>query len=174
LSGLITKMAADKSPVEIVSGYRTGLIARITHMHMDYYSKAHGFGQTFESVVAGGLASFCDRLSRPVNEVWTAIRDGEILGSVAIDGEDLGDGIAHLRWFIVDEALRGTGAGNKLLNSALNFVEAKGFLETHLWTFAGLHAARHLYEARGFQLMKESSGSQWGTEVTEQLFVRRA
>lgn len=44
--------------VEIVEGYRPGLIARITQMHALYYARTSGFGQPFESVVAEGLASF--------------------------------------------------------------------------------------------------------------------
>lgn len=160
------------APVEIVAGYRTGLIGRITEMHASYYARTAGFGSRFESVVAGGLADFCQRLESPVNAVWTAVRENEILGSVAIDGEDIGGEIAHLRWFIVDDRVRGTGAGRKLLSAALDFVDGKGFTETHLWTFRGLSAARHLYETNGFVLCEERPGSQWGTEVMEQRFVR--
>ena len=124
----------------LVRGYRLGLIARITHLHAHFYARHAGFGQRFESVVAGGLAAFCDRLDKPQNEVWTAVRSGEIVGSVAIDGEDLGAGIAHLRWFIVADDVRGAGAGRELLRGALAFVDAGGFAETRLWTFGGLAA----------------------------------
>lgn len=158
--------------VEINAGYRPGIIARITEMHALYYAQASGFGQAFESVVAGGLAEFGNRLSKPQNEIWAAMNGGHVVGSVAIDGEDTGPGIAHLRWFIVDDAARGSGAGKKLLDAALAFVDQQGFAETHLWTFSGLHAARHLYETRGFTLAEECPGSQWGSEVLEQRFVR--
>lgn len=163
----------QSSPVEIVTGYRPGIIARITEMHALYYARTSGFGQAFESRVAGGLAEFCSRLENPQNRIWAAMRDGQVRGSVAIDGEDLGEGIAHLRWFITDDTLRGAGAGKKLLDAAMDFVDANGFNETHLWTFAGLNAARHLYEVRGFALVEEYAGSQWGREVLEQRFVRK-
>ncbi len=158
--------------IEIVRGYQTGLIARITQMHALYYARTSGFGQKFESVVAGGLAEFCNRLDNPRNVIWTATCGGEIIGSVAIDGDDLGDGKAHLRWFIVDEGVRGGGVGRKLLSAALGFVDEQGFAETHLWTFSGLLAARHLYEAFGFTCRQEQSGAQWGRQVMEQRFVR--
>lgn len=156
----------------IVRGYRPGLIARITAMHALYYARTSGFGQRFESVVAAGLAEFCNRLGNPGNEIWAAMQGKEIVGSVAIDGEDIGAGTAHLRWFIVDDAMRGSGSGKRLLDGALAFADETGFAETHLWTFSGLDAARHLYETRGFVLAEERPGTQWGSEVLEQRFVR--
>lgn len=160
------------SPVEIVSGYRPGLVARITEMHALHYTREAGFGRRFETVVARGLAAFCNRLDKPANGIWAALQGGRIVGSVAIDGKDLGTDISHLRWFIVDDDIRGTGVGRRLLDTALDFSDRQGFAETHLWTFAGLHAARHLYEENGFALAEERPGSQWGKEVLEQRFVR--
>lgn len=158
--------------IEVIGGYRLGLIARITQMHALYYERESGFGQRFESVVAGALADFCNRLENPRNAIWAALQGGEIVGSVAIDGEDMGANIAHLRWFIIADGVRGQGAGKRLLDAALAFADEKGFGETHLWTFSGLHAARHLYERRGFTLVEERPGNQWGKEVLEQRFVR--
>ncbi|MRH93722.1 winged helix-turn-helix transcriptional regulator [Agrobacterium tumefaciens] len=163
---------AAAPPIEIVRGYRPGLIARITQMHALYYARTSGFGQRFESVVAEGLASFCNRLESPQNAIWVAMRGDDVIGSVAIDGEDLGPGTAHLRWFIVDDGVRGGGVGRRLLATALAFTDEKVFAETHLWTFNGLLAARHLYEAQGFTCVEERPGSQWGSEVLEQRFVR--
>lgn len=159
--------------VEIVAGYHPGVIARITEMHARYYAREHGLGRRFECLVAGGLADFCGRLDNPLNGIWTAQKGGEIVGSLAIDGEDMGPGIAHLRWFIVGDEARGSGAGKRLLNTALAFVDAHGFRETHLSTFAGLDAARHLYESRGFVLAEEHVGRHWGKELVEQSFARQ-
>jgi len=168
-----TVEVAPPSPTQIASGYQVGLIAQITLLHATYYARETGFGQEFESVVAAGLAEFCNRLESKSNGIWTGVRDGKIVGSVAIDGEDLGNGIAHLRWFIVDDSTRGTGLGRSLLNQAMKFVGERGFRETRLWTFSGLHAARHLYETLGFTLSEERPGKQWGSEVLEQCFVRK-
>jgi GNAT superfamily N-acetyltransferase len=166
-------MKADRmSEFQISSGYHAGLIGRITEMHMAFYTKNSGFGQRFESVVAAGLASFCDRLHQPKNQIWLATQEQKIVGSVAIDGEDLGNNTAHLRWFIMDEKVRGTGVGRQLLTKAIQFVDENNFKETKLWTFNGLSAARHLYELNGFKLVKETLGHQWGVEVLEQQFAR--
>jgi hypothetical protein len=65
------------------------------------------------------------------------------------------------------------GVGRVLLERAMAFVDAH-YDETYLWTFKGLDAARHLYEAAGFTLAEESEGRQWGSVVVEQRFVRRS
>jgi DNA-binding MarR family transcriptional regulator/ribosomal protein S18 acetylase RimI-like enzyme len=158
--------------VHIERGYRTGAIGRIVEMHAQFYARQAGFGSFFERKVAGGLAEFSERLDRPCNGLWLALSGQRIVGSVAIDGEDLPGNQAHLRWFIMDEGLRGAGAGRRLLQEALAFCDDRGFSATQLWTFKGLNAARRLYESFGFVLEEESPGQQWGMEVIEQRFVR--
>ncbi len=143
-------------------------------MHAVTYARIAGFGRSFESNVAAGLAEFVLRLDNPRNEIWAAVHSGVVIGSVTIDGEDMGPDRAHLRWFIVDESVRGSGIGRQLLARALAFCDRQGFAETHLWTFQGLDAARRLYEAQGFALVEERPGRQWGEEVLEQRFVRLA
>ena len=158
--------------VHIEQGYRPGVIGRVVDMHARFYARAAGFGAYFESKVASGLAEFCARPASPRSSLWTATHNGQVVGAVAIDGEDLGPGIAHLRWFIVDDGLRGAGIGGKLLDEAVAFCDKQGFGTVRLWTFQGLDAARRLYEARGFVLAEEWTGNQWGKEVVEQRFER--
>ena len=105
-------------------------------------------------------------------EIGRAELDGRIVGSISIDGEDLDDGLAHLRWFVVDPSIRGGGIGNALLSRAVSFCEENGFDQIHLWTVKGLNAARTLYEKHGFRLAREYTGDQWGSEVVEHKFVR--
>lgn len=166
------KIEDAPSAITIETGYRPGALARCTEMHAQYYARTAGFGRPFEAKVAAGLAEFSERIDRSCNGLWLAVREGEVVGTVAIDGEDLGSGIAHLRWFIIADDVRGQGVGRELLSAALEFCDRQGFRETHLWTFHGLDAARHLYETHGFSLAEEYSGGQWGKEVLEQRFVR--
>ena len=160
----------DQTVIE--EGYATGLIGRIVEMHGSYYSRRAGFGATFESKVASGLAEFTAKLERPENSIWHALRGKKIVGGIAIDGEALGEERAHLRWFIVDSEVRGSGVGRALLLNALAFCDDRGFRETHLWTFDGLDAARRLYEKNGFSLVEECRDDRWGTDVREQKFIR--
>lgn len=158
--------------VNIQCGYHPGVLGRTVEMHARYYARAAGFGHFFEAKVASGMAGFVGRLNNPVNQLWFAISDDKIVATIAIDGEDLGNNIAHLRWFIVDDELRGSGVGRRLLREAISFCDQQQFSETQLWTFKGLDAARRLYEEAGFVLLEELPGRQWGEEVTEQRFSR--
>lgn len=158
---------------KIVSGYQAGMIGRITEMHGVYYAREHGFGHFFEAKVAAGLADFSARLDKPYNQIWLAIANDRIVGSVAIDGEDLGSNEAHLRWFILDDGCRGSGLGRKLVAEAMRFCDKQKFSSVQLWTFNKLFAARRLYESFGFELSNEWEGDQWGSTITEQQFTRK-
>lgn len=160
--------------VEIVAGYVPGVIGRVAEMHGRYYVEPYGFGQFFEAKVASGMAEFSGRLDRPVNGLWVALRGDEIVGTVAVDGEDFGQGIGHLRWFIMDDTVRGLGIGRRLLSEAVAFCDSQEFGHVDLWTLLGLDAARKLYEDFGFTLAEELVGDQWGKQVTEQRFRRVA
>jgi len=158
--------------IKIETGYATAVIGRIVEMLGSYMTEHFGFGAAFESRIAADIAEFIARADSPRNETWRAESNGRIVGSISIDGEDLDDGLAHLRWFIVGEEARGGGVGADLLMRALDFCDERGYRETHLWTVKGLDAARKLYEKHGFILAEEYYGDQWGANVLEQKFVR--
>ena len=170
------------APFEVNSGYTPNIIARtleMVHSHMHHH---FGFGPAFELRVAADLAEFMTRIDNAVNQTWHVRLDNRIVGSISIDGQDLGNADlgdidpgktrAHLRWFVVDDGVRGGGIGKALLSQALRFSDQQGFHETHLWTVKGLDAARKLYQQQGFYLAEEYYGDQWGTNILEQQFVR--
>jgi len=159
--------------VSLHTGYLPGCIGRITEMHARYYAAHAGFGLFFESRVARELAVFCERYEENRDGLWLAVLDGQIEAAIAIDGLHADTEGAHLRWFITSDRLRGSGSGNRLLSSALEFCDARGYSRTYLWTFDGLLAARHLYEKHGFRLLREQRGQQWGREMLEQRFERQ-
>jgi len=87
-------------------------------MHANFYARHSGFGQRFESMIAGGLAEFGNRLDSPCNSVWTAVRGGRVgrkLLSAALEFVDRqGFSETHLWTF------NGSAAARRLY-------EAKGF-----------------------------------------------
>ena len=159
--------------IEICKGYVPGAIGRVVELHGAYYHAHWGFGAFFEAKVAGGLAEFINRYDDQRDGLWTVTINGRVEGSIAIDGAHAAQEGAHLRWFIISDALRGQGVGNQLINAAIDFCRIKQYPCIYLWTFEGLHAARHLYEQAGFVHVEQHHGSQWGTEVEEQRFELR-
>ena len=155
----------------IQRGYRPGAIGRVAELHGRYYAQHWQFGAFFEAKVASELAEFITRYDGERDAFWMVSQADNIEGSVTIDGIHADNEGAHLRWFIMSDALRGQGLGKQLIAEAVAFCRSKNYQRIYLWTFAGLHAARKLYEQAGFVLDREQSGKQWGTEVPEQRFV---
>ena len=155
----------------INSGYTPGAIGRITELHAAYYQRHWGFGPFFEAKVATELSEFIGRFDDRKDGFWTACSNNRVQGSIVIDGIKSDSEGAHLRWYIVSDAIHGQGIGRQLISIAMDFCRRQQYRQVFLWTFAGLDAARHLYEKNGFKLAHEQQGSQWGTTVTEQKYV---
>ncbi len=170
---LMYPFEAALNPVDcgprVVPGYLPGAIGAIAGLHAAYYTRRHGFGAPFEAKVAAECAAFCSRFDPTRDGLWLLVDAGRVLGSVAIDGGSAAG--AHLRWFIVADELRGRGHGKRLLDAAMGFCRRAGHRGIHLATFAGLDAARALYERFGFRLVHEADGDTWGTRVREQRFA---
>jgi GNAT superfamily N-acetyltransferase len=153
---------------EIVKGYRPGSIGRIAQMHGRYYCREWGFPASFEAGVARSLADFIDGYDAARDGLWLLGGD-LVLGSIALLGPRDAEP-ARLRWFIADEQVRGSGAGARLIEAAMDFAREAGYRHVYLTTFAGLDAARSLYEKHGFTLTAESRDDHWGAKVDGQRF----
>lgn len=153
-----------------IIGYAPGVIGRVAELHAAYYAHEWSFGHYFEGKVATELSGFINNYDGSRDCIWSIILENAIEGSITIDGSSAKENVAHLRWFIISEKLRGKGAGNFLLKQALSFCKDVKFESIYLWTFQGLLSARHLYEKYGFRLTEENSGTQWGKAVLEQRF----
>ena len=156
--------------VKMARGYIPGAIGRVAELHGIYYHEHWGFGRFFEAKVATELSGFLGRYDEKRDSFWTASLKGHIEGSITIDGINAEGHGAHLRWFIMSDAFRGKGIGNRLINMAIEFCRKNAYKLVYLWTFEGLGASRHLYEKSGFKLVEQHKGTRWGTEVNEQRF----
>lgn len=156
-------------------GWRPGIIGELVSLQARYYARHWGFGPHFEAKIATEAAIFLRRYDPRVDLLTSFGDPGHLLGAVTIDGSDplRPDDLAHLRWFILGDEARGLGLGRRLIDRALAFARGSGRAGVYLWTFAGLEAARHLYDQAGFRLVEELPGDTWGTRVTEQRFELR-
>lgn len=170
-----TCSTVNTAAFRVVEGCRAGGLDRLVALHADYYAKHWSLGEFFEMKVANEAAAFFERYSKETDRAWFVLDAQEaVVGSLIVDGGEDGaaENGAHLRWFILSDECRGQGLGNDLMRRAMDFCDAQGFSRTYLTTFAGLDAARRLYERFGFTLMSEQQAWTWGTAVQEQLFVR--
>jgi uncharacterized protein YhfF/GNAT superfamily N-acetyltransferase len=161
-------LAAPDGP-RIVPSYLPGAIGTIGRLHGEYYAREHGFGVLFEAKVTREFAEFAGRFNPAYDGMWFVVDRGQVHGSLVIDGEG-GPGQAHLRWFMLSDAIRGRGQGHRLMDAAMAFCRRAGHRHVYLNTFKGLDAARALYERAGFRLVAEEKGTTWGKPVVEQRF----
>jgi GNAT superfamily N-acetyltransferase len=158
------KFMMNKAAQDIeITGYRPGDIGRITELHGTYYTHYWNLGTDFEANVAAGFGAFIKDFDPEYDGAWFARADDKVIGGIFIDGHEvqrLGneEGRARLRFFILDPNYHGYGLGGRLMEAAMRFCREKGYRRVHLTTFAGLKAARHLYDKYGFQVISEQDG----------------
>lgn len=157
--------------IRIYKGFLPGSIGRVVELHGKYYAENWNFGVYFEAKIAAAMAEFSARYDSSRDAIWLVIKDGQVEGSITVDGIHAGSEGAHLRWFIMSDDYRGKGYGHQLLNNAIRFCEERDYPSIYLRTFEGLHAARRLYEGAGFQLVHQEVGNQWGPAMNVQEFL---
>ncbi len=159
------------SDLKVKEGYLPGVVTQCLELHIDYYSKHWNFGEPFERKVKREMTAFFDVYQKGRDLFISIIgEDGQVEGTIAIDGHDAKKKGAHLRWFITSPKTKGSGAGNLLMGKVVEFCKERGYPLIYLTTFKGLEPARHLYEKFGFLLVREEEEDQWEGGVIEQLY----
>jgi GNAT superfamily N-acetyltransferase len=149
---------------------RPGDFGAIIEHHGRLYAREHGVDSSFEAHVAAAVARAALRgFPRDSEAIWIVERDGVHAGSLALTDE--GDGVACVRFFVLDPDVRGHGLGRRLLNELLDTARAAGFDRAVLETFSDLEAAAHLYRSCGFRIVDAEPGPRWGrAEITYQRY----
>jgi GNAT superfamily N-acetyltransferase len=151
----------ERSAVQLRS-HQPGDLGWIVHRHGVLYSREYGYDQRFEAIVARVAADFLEQHDPAREHCWIADRDGEILGAVLLVKKS--DDIAKLRLLYLEPEARGLGLGRRLVEECLAFARRAGYSKVTLWTQSSLTAARHIYEAFGFQLVDSIVHSDFGPE----------
>ena len=154
----------------MVAGFTPGLIGEVATLHGEYYAREWGLPVAFEAYVAKGLAEFALRFAPGRDGAWSVREAGRLAMFLAAD---LGvePGKAQVRWFIAGPQAAGRGLGKRLLTLALEHCRDQGVAEVFLWTFAGLHAARALYDRAGFVQAEEARDDRYGRELISRKLV---
>ncbi|MDE2227939.1 MAG: MarR family transcriptional regulator [Alphaproteobacteria bacterium] len=160
----IERLLGDEAaPAPItVRRHRPGDIGWIIGTHAQVYAEEYGWDASFEALMVEIMMPFL-RQHDPAREAcWIAELGGEAVGCIALVRQSAR--VAKLRVFLVTRAARGRGVGKALIGECLRFARAAGYREVVLWTQKGLDAARHLYEAAGFKLVREEPHQSWGKD----------
>ncbi|MDM0034169.1 helix-turn-helix domain-containing GNAT family N-acetyltransferase [Variovorax sp. J22P271] len=129
-----------------------GDIGWVVQQHGEIYAREYGWNSEFEALVADIAAQFLRKFQPAWERCWIAELDGERVGAVFVVRKSATT--AQLRMLILSPKARGLGLGARLTDECIAFARAKGYKKMVLWTNSCLAAARGIYAARGFRLVK--------------------
>jgi ribosomal protein S18 acetylase RimI-like enzyme len=144
---------AGASPAFVLRPPRPGDLGWIVQRHGVLYAAEYRWGSAFEALVARVAADYAAQHDPRRERCWIAEVAGDRVGSVLLVRQD--DDVAKLRLLLVEPQARGLGIGQALVSECLAFARAAGYREITLFTCSVLTAARRIYEAAGFQLVRE-------------------
>ena len=140
----------------------------VVHRHGALYAEEYGWDERFEALVAGIVAEFVQQHDPKRERCWIAERRGEIVGSVfAVKKSET---IAQLRLLYVEPSARGLGIGRRLVDECIRFARRARYRKMILWTQSNLTAARHIYAAAGFTLLRAEPHESFGFPLTAEIW----
>jgi GNAT superfamily N-acetyltransferase len=109
--------------------YPPGLIGVVSTLFGRTISASHGVDWTLDAMIAEQQCEFFRRFDPERDCVWIALRGGIPRGALTIDGPrpETGREAARLRFFVLDESLRGRGLGRIMVAEALRFCRDKQY-----------------------------------------------
>ena len=160
-----------RSPVVVLRGLRPGDLGWVVQRHGEIYAREYGWSQSFEALVARIVADYVDDHRPDREDAWIAEVDGQRAGCVFCVRKD--DATAQLRILLVEAWARGHGLGTRLVDECIRFARDSGYRTLGLWTNDVLAAARRIYQAAGFELVREESHHSFGKDLVGQFWELR-
>ncbi|MBT2321493.1 bifunctional helix-turn-helix transcriptional regulator/GNAT family N-acetyltransferase [Variovorax paradoxus] len=140
-----------------------GDIGWVVQQHGEIYAREYGWNSEFEALVAEIAAQFLRKFQPEWERCWIAELDGERVGAVFLMRKSAT--VAQLRLLILAPQARGLGLGARLTDECIAFARQKGYRKMVLWTNSCLEAARGIYAARAFKLVKSEPYEGFGQQL---------
>jgi GNAT superfamily N-acetyltransferase len=125
-----------------IDEYPPGLIGTIASLFGRSIAATHGVDWTLDVMIAEQQCEFFRRFDAQRDRVWVAMHGNIPRGGLTIDGprSETDRHSARLRFFILDEDLRGHGLGRRMVSEAMRFCQEKRYERVYLTTLPGLDA----------------------------------
>ncbi|AMO24922.1 bifunctional helix-turn-helix transcriptional regulator/GNAT family N-acetyltransferase [Ramlibacter tataouinensis] len=145
---------------------RPGDFGWVVQQHGELYLREWGYNEEFEGLVAGIVAKYIENHDPSCEKCWIAEVDGQRAGSVFLVRRSAT--VAQLRLLILTPEARGLGLGGRLTDECIAFARAMGYRKVVLWTQSHLLAARAIYAARGFRIVKTERNDAYGKQLASE------
>ena len=167
---VITDLLGRKRTNEITirDHHRIGELGQLIQRQGQLYHDEQGWNGEFEALIAEIYAEFVSTPDTRSKRLWIAERSGTIAGSIFILPNAEDRSVAQLRMLYVEPFARGAGLGHRLVGEAVAFSRAAGYKKMMLWTQDCLVAARKVYQAAGFKLVREEKHHSFGVDLNGQ------
>lgn len=164
----IERLMAEPAAAEpyTLRPHRIGDIGWVARRQGMLYAEEYGWSEEFEAFVAEIGAHFVRSFDSTRERCWIAEQNGAIVGSAFLVKES--DDTAKLRMLYVEPSARRLGIGSRLVDECIRFAREKGYRKLTLWTNDVLVSARRIYQAAGFNLVKEEPHHSFGKDLVGQ------
>jgi len=156
-------VAPTKTKAAVLRDPSPGDMGWVVQQHGEIYAREYGWNSDFEALVADIAAQFLRKFQPAWERCWIAELDGERVGAVFVVRKS--PTTAQLRMLILSPKARGLGLGARLTDECIAFARNKGYRKMVLWTNSCLTAARGIYAARGFRLVKSEPYEGFGQQL---------
>jgi ribosomal protein S18 acetylase RimI-like enzyme len=154
--------------IRVRTELKPGDLGYVMYRHGKLYSEEYNYGISFEIYVGMGLYEFYKNYDATKDNVWVCEHEGNMIGFLLLMHRE--NNAAQLRYFYLEPAYRGIGLGKKLMTLYMEFLKAKRYGSTYLWTTHEQEAAATLYKRFGFKLMEEKESIAFDKPLKEQRY----